>query len=119
MRCCDIPLREFKTLITIERSAWTTDSQGGRTVSWTAVAENIHSRMKPLTGTEAKVADRVAPRAVYSCYIRYRADEDGAPFYTPADRVICRGRYHDILHVVDYNMESKFIYMLLNEGALS
>jgi len=122
MRCCDLKISEFKERVTIERLSTTTDNQGGRVETWAAPdaqAAGISARIKPMSGSEAHLAERIAPRAVYECYIRYRADAYGAPYYTPADRLTWRGRTFDILHCVDHETESRFMYLLLNEGALS
>lgn len=122
MKCCDIKLAWFTQRVTIERLSTTRDNQGGREETWAAPdadAEDIFAWIRPLTGSEARQAERVSPSAVYECYIHYRADSNGAPYYTPADRLIWRGRTHNIIAAFDVESESLFMRLLLNEGALS
>lgn len=118
-KCCPFPRREMTERIVIERVTQTRDNQGGASDQWEVVGLNLAARIKPLSGAEARVAERVSPRATYSCFIWYRADAQGAPYYTPADRLTWRGRIFNIIHCVDFETESQYMYMLLVEGSLS
>lgn len=105
--------------VTIERLTRSADGQGGWTETWTAEATDIGAQVKPMSGAEARHAERVAPRAAYTCIIYYRADANGAPYYTPADRLTWRGRTYNILHTADMESQSRWLYILLNEGERS
>lgn len=122
MKCCDISISDFSERITVQERSQTPDGQGGFTDSWSAIdsdSTDISARVKPMSGAESRQAARVAPRATYIVHIYYRADGNGAPFYTPKHRVIWRGRTYNVLHTADVDSASLFMYVLLNEGELS
>lgn len=120
MKCCDIKTSSLTEHILVERRTQTRDTLGGLVDVWTAdPPEGVFAQIKPLSGTEAYVAHRIAPRANYHAILRYRADENGAPYYTPADRVVWRGRYFDLLSSIDIESESRWLQLFLVEGAPS
>jgi len=122
MKCCGISPSQLTERVTIQERVQTSDGQGGLTDSWQAVDSNsvdIAAQVKPMSGAEARHAMRIAPRATYTALIYYRPDLFGAPFYTPAHRLVWRGRTYNILHTADYQTRSIYMYLLLNEGDLS
>ena len=120
MKCCDLHAGMLSERVSLERRTRTADGYGGYTEAWQAdPALNLPVSLKPLSGTEAYVAMRIAPTATYQLYMRFRGDAQGNPYYTPADRVVHRGRYYNVLAVFDVEMRGQWISMLLNEGAPS
>lgn len=120
MKCCDIHAGMLRNRITIERRTTTADGYGGTTESWAAdPATPITAYFKALSGTEVYAAQRIAPRSRFRCIIRFRGDVSRNPYYTPNDRLVFRGRYYNILNVVDVEMRNRWIELLLNEGAPS
>jgi len=119
-KCCDIHAGMLTERVTFERLTRTPDGYGGTTETWVATpAGTVPVSLRPLSGTEAYRAMRIAPTATYRLYGRFVPDALGNPFYTPADRVLFQGRYFNILNVFDVEMAGRWIEMLLNEGALS
>ena len=117
MSCCDFHAGMLTERVTIERRLITPDGMGGSAESWAADPKKpIAANMRHLTGTEASVADRIAPTATVRCTIRFRGDADGNPYYTPSDRIIHRGRTFSILAAVNRRMEFKWLELLLQEG---
>lgn len=120
MKCCDIHVGMFRQRVALQRLTTSNDGYGGTTKTWTSdPATLVACDLKPLSGTESWRAMRVAPSATYRLYTHFRADGNGNPYYTPADRVLFQGRVFNILSVFDVEMEGKWLEMLLNEGALS
>lgn len=120
MICCDLHSGMLTERVTLERKTKVPDSIGGYADTWTPdPAYALPANVRPLSGTEAIVAQRVAPTATYRCAIRFRADAAGNPYYTPKDRLIHRGRTFGILYVFDRKMEHKWIELLLVEGRRS
>jgi SPP1 family predicted phage head-tail adaptor len=122
MNCCSISASDFTERVTIEELTRTADGQGGWTGVWASIdasSTNIAAKVRPMSGAEARHAMRVAPRAAYTVHMYYRADANGAPFYTPAHRLLWRGRVYNILHTADVESASIYMYLLLNEGELS
>lgn len=120
MRCCDITPAMLDQHISIERRTQTADGYGGLTDLWVAdPTDGVWAQIKPLSGTESSIAMRTAPRANYFALIYFRGDSYGAPYYTPSDRVIWRGRTFDVISVLDVDSESRWLQLFLVEGAPS
>lgn len=120
MKCCEMHAGLLTERVAIERLTNVPDGYGGYTREWTADPEGgVPASLRPLSGTEALRAQRISPSATYRLYIRFRADANGNPYYTPADRVMFQGRAFDILNLFDLEMQHRWIEMLLNEGKLS
>lgn len=120
MNCCDIHTGMLSERVTIERRTRSADGYGGYTETWQATPAGTQAvSLKPLSGSEAYRAMRIAPTATYQLLMRFRADGQGNPFYTPADRVVHRGRYYNILNVFDVEMRGQWMSMLLSEGTPS
>lgn len=120
MKCCEIHAGMLTERVYFQRRTRTPDGMGGYVETWSNVPdERVAVSLQPLSGTEAFRAMRVTPRATYRLYMRYRDNGSGHPFYTPADKVVYKGREFDILQVFNVEMADRWINMLLNEGALS
>ena len=117
MSCCDFHAGMLTERVLIERRTAVPDAVGGSVDVWAGDPPNAQAaEFRPLSGTEAAMAQRLAPTANYRCTIRFRAGTLGNPYYTPADRLIHRGRTFNILYVFDRKMEHRWIEMLLTEG---
>ena len=117
MGCCDFHSGMLSERVTLQRRTTTADGYGGTTEVWVAdptapVAANI----RYLSGTEAIVANRLAPTATVRCTVRFRGDADGNPYYTPGDRLLHRTRTFNILSVFNKDMEFRWMEMLITEG---
>lgn len=117
MKCCDLTTGMLTERVTIERLVTERDVYGGLTQTWLAdPATRIPAHLKALSGTEAFEAMRTSPRLTVNVFIRFRGDSFGAPYYTPADRLIHRNRYFNILAVQDVDFEGRWLKLLVNEG---
>lgn len=117
MACCGFHSGMLTERVTLERRTRSADGYGGFPDTWVADPTTpVAANMKPLSGTEAIVAQRIAPNAQYRCTIRFRPDAEGNPYYQPNDRLIHRGRTFNILYVLDKDMEHKWMELLIVEG---
>lgn len=120
MKCCDIHAGLLTERVTFQRQVRTPDGLGGYTERWEGAPNApLPASLRPLSGSEAYRAMRIAPTATYRLYTRFRGDANRNPYYTPAFRVMYQGRYFNILNVFDVEMQGRWLEMLLNEGALS
>jgi SPP1 family predicted phage head-tail adaptor len=103
--------------ITLQRVTRTQDSIGGTTETWADLL-TVWAHIKPLSGREMMDAQRVTPVTRYRAVIWWRGDANGAPFYTPADRVIWHGREYGIEGVVMLGRNERLELRLI-EGAVT
>lgn len=120
MKCCEVHAGMLTERVTFESQVRVPDGLGGFVETWSTDGQGrVPAFISPLSGTEAYRAMRIAPTATYRLYTRFKADANGQPYYTPAFRVVHKGRYYNILTAFDLEMQGRWIEMLLNEGALS
>ena len=65
---------ELDKQITIKRETRTSDGMGGDTVTLTTVASDLWAHVRPRSGKEIGVHDRVEAPAMYLFVVRYRDD---------------------------------------------
>lgn len=118
VQCCDITTAQLNTLITIERRTRTADGMGGWTESWVAdPVGGVWAKPDHLSGTERFEAGRIESTNLINFFIRYKADANGAPYYQATEtRIICRGRYYNVLSVVDLDLQKKWLRIFAQEG---
>lgn len=102
--------------ITLERRTRTPDGMGGFTEDWVVQAA-VWAQVMPLRGSERWEAMRVTADARMKVRIRWRGDENGQPFYTPADRLLWRGRIYNIESVTPWGGRQAFIEIGIVDGA--
>lgn len=119
MKCCaKYDARQLSAKVTIERKTQSADGMGGYTEAWAAdPAGGTWAMWKPLRGSERYQSMRLGPELRVLCVIRHRADGNGAPYYTAADRVTYQGRTYAIEAVID--VEDRFLELHLIEGRKS
>lgn len=117
MSCCTYHAGMLTERVVIERRVSAADGIGGTVDTWAGIPATPQGAMlRPLTGTEAVVAQRLAPTANYRAILRFRPDANGNPYYRPSDRLVHRARYFSILCVFDWQMKHRWIELLLQEG---
>lgn len=113
--CSKYSARDLRHRITIQRKSRTGDGLGGFVETWADLAE-VWAMWSPLSGSEQMRAMRTSPEQRIKAVIRWRGDASGAPYYTPADRVIYRGRTHGVVAVIDVDGAQEWLEMALIEG---
>ena len=117
MKCCDMHPGMLRTRITIERATRSSDGQGGFTTTWAEdPVGGVMASMRASAMPQIIHGQRVSPRAAVRAVIRFRDDGNGAPYYTPSDRVMANGREYSIESVVDVEFTRQWIEMTLIEG---
>ena len=120
MKCCDVTAKDLRSLIVIERETVTPDGQGGNTSVWAEdPSGGVWAKWKAVSGRDAYQAMRDAPLINVKATIRFRGDGNDAPYYSPADRVVYRGRYYAIQAVRDPDDRQKWLELDLVETSES
>lgn len=109
---------DLRSKITIQRKTRVADGAGGATEAWADVA-TVWAKWEPLRGSEMWRAQRISPLVQIKAAIRFRGDANGAPYYSIADRVLYRGRYHSVVAAIDPDDRQQWIELMLTEGAPS
>jgi SPP1 family predicted phage head-tail adaptor len=118
MKCCDIHSGMLNAQITIQRKARWIDSMGGSNDIWADEA-TIWAHWKGLSGGERWQAMRVSPHNRFRAIIRFKGDENDAPYYTAEDRVSYRGRIYAVESVIDMEDRQEWLELTLLEGGKS
>lgn len=118
VQCCDITTASLNTLIYIERRTRTADGQGGWIETWTADPESgVWAKIQNTSGTERYEAQRVESLNLVNFFVRFRGDALGAPYWNATNtRVRVRGRYFNVLAIVDLQMQKKWLRLYCQEG---
>jgi len=117
MNCTTICTNDLRHKVVIERFTETPDGMGGKVKNWTAdPAGGVWASLKNLTGTERWEAHRIMPGNLLRCFIRWRGDVSGNPYYSTQDRLIYNGRYYTILAIFDVEHRREFLQLDIQEG---
>lgn len=95
--------------ITIQRKTTTTDAYGGRTETWSAIA-NTRATVEPLSGSEQFRGLRLKNPVTHRFRFRYRNGITGA------DRIVFRNRVFNIRSVIDENENKRWLNVLAEEN---
>jgi SPP1 family predicted phage head-tail adaptor len=109
MKCCDITIGMLNQRISIYEKTQVSDSSGGRSTSWTLVAEPWCS-MKPLTGSERIRAETLTAQGMIRVLMRYRTDIDEAM------KAVHRGVEYQIRSIVNIEMADEWLEIMLEKG---
>lgn len=118
VQCCDITTASLTALVFVERRVRTADGQGGWTEAWVAdPPEGVWAKPTGLSGTERFEAQRNESTNLFTFILRFRADANGAPYWSAADtRIRARGRYYNVLSIVDMELRQKWLRFYVQEG---
>lgn len=114
--CSKYKAGDLRARIVIERKTNTADDYGGYTEGWAEdPAGGVWAAWKALSGREGYTGQREAPFVTVRAAIRFRGDANGAPYYTPKDRVTYRGREYGIKAVRDPDDRQRWLELDLVE----
>lgn len=119
MKCCEMHSGLLRFPIIIERVTETPDGAGGVTRAWAAdPAGGVYAFWEVKKGefqftAERAHGDRLVSYGRYRAVIRFRGDDNGAPYYTSADRVLFRGQYYNIEAVTDADGGQRWLELAL------
>jgi len=117
-KCGKYSAYDLRSRIKIERKTQTADGQGGFTETWEEISRSW-AKWMPLSGNETFQAMRVGSRVRVRAVVRFRGDQDGAPYYSAADRVQYKGRTYGIESVAPVEDANRFLELMLTESAPS
>lgn len=101
--------------IVIEAKTRVSNGSGGFTDTWASIG-TPDAYFAAESGREAYSADHMQSANKYRCIVPYRANGDGAPFYSSKHRVTYQGRVYGIDAVVDMSGRGVWLDMMLTEG---
>lgn len=104
--------------IAIQRKSRSADGMGGYTETWATVA-SVWASIKITAGGERYAAMQLSSNPRAKAVIRFRGDDNGAPYYSGSDRVLYRGRYWAIDSVIDPDGRQRWLELALIEGKAS
>lgn len=96
--------------INIEAPSKVSDSMGGFTETWTAIASSVPAAIWPTSANDIAQLNTTNLEVTHRIRIRYRSVIRGAW------RISWGGRYFAITSIVDPNMDHKFIDLLCRES---
>jgi SPP1 family predicted phage head-tail adaptor len=102
---------DLRHRLTLEELQREDDEGGGFTETWVEVAE-LWADLRPINGSEAVEADRLAGRVTHQVLLRYR------PGVQPAMRFRLGARLFHILSVIDVEERKRWLTCLCEEREL-
>lgn len=100
--------------VRIQQPTTVKDALGAPTQLWVDVA-TVWADIQPLSGREARIADRVAAEVTHQITVRYRSDLDD-PQAVVRMRVLFRGRIFSIHAALNDDEANVAIILLASEG---
>jgi len=121
VQCCDITTASLSVLIKIERRIRVADGQGGWNEGWIAdPAGGVWAMPRGMSGTERYEGQRMESTNLLSFIIRFRGNELGAPYWdATATRLFVRGRYYNVLSIIDLELKKKWLRLYVQEGDIT
>lgn len=105
----DFRIEALQERLTIQQPVDIADGMGGVTRSWQDVA-TVWGNLTPLTGRESVNADRLEAAVTHRVVLRYQSG------ITSAMRLSFAGRVFNIRSVMNWQEESLFLVLLVEEG---
>tara|TARA_R110000737_G_scaffold343955_1_gene370540 strand:- start:197 stop:544 length:348 start_codon:yes stop_codon:yes gene_type:complete len=97
--------------IAIERNARVSDGAGGYTASWAALADSpTRAAVKATSGSERYASGRTEAQAQFRCVTRYFEG------LLEADRIVFRGKAHNITFIDNVDMADRWLVISLSGG---
>lgn len=106
-----IRIGDLRHRLTLEVAARTDDDSGGAIETWMPAAE-VWAGVRPNSGSERELADRIAGRVTHEVWIRYRTD------VKPDMRFTAVGRFFEIRAVIDVDERRRLLKCLCEEREL-
>ncbi len=113
MKCCDLNSGMLRHKVTLERETLTTDSIGGDSSSWSTLAADVFTMIKPVSGNERFQAMRLETNLTHTIFMRYRSD------LTTKDRIDFNGRKFQIRFIKNVEERNKWLEIKAEEGPVN
>ncbi len=114
MKCCDINSGMLKEPVTFQRMTRTADGAGGQTQTWATVSgAPTRAYVRVASGNERFSHDRVEAVVKLKLTTRYNAS------ITEADRVLIRGRAHNIKLLNNIEFRNQWLEISVDGGVAS
>jgi SPP1 family predicted phage head-tail adaptor len=105
-KCCDITSGMLRTTVSVEAATRTSDGAGGYTTAWAArsgAPTRAHVQFK--SGSELMRSDRIEAKGSYRVTMRYNSG------VTESDRIVIKGRSHNIRAIDNVEMRDKWLIL--------
>ena len=114
MKCCDFNSGMLREAVTFQRMTRTSDGAGGQTQTWAAI-RGTPSRafIRAASGNERYAHDRVEAVVRLKLVTRYNSN------ITEADRVLIRGRAHNIKFLNNIEFRDHWLEISVDGGVAS
>jgi SPP1 family predicted phage head-tail adaptor len=114
MKCCDFNSGMLREAVTFQRMTRTTDGAGGQTQTWAAI-RGTPSRafVRAASGSERYAHDRVEAVVRLKLVTRYNSS------LTESDRVLIRGRAHNIKFLNNIEFRDQWLEISVDGGVAS
>jgi SPP1 family predicted phage head-tail adaptor len=111
LKCGKYSASDLREPVTFQRVTRTTDGVGGWSEAWATLAGSPSRAMvRQVSGSEAWRFDRINAEVALMVVTRY------FPGVTPADRVLIRGRAHNIRSVANLDFGDKWLEIAVSGG---
>lgn len=111
MKCCDMNAGMLREPVTFERKARVANGTGGWSETWSTVSGSAtRAHVKALSGYERLQSDRVEAGTRWRMVVRYFAG------LIEEDRVIIRGRAHNIRFINNMELRNRWLQIDLDGG---
>lgn len=102
---------DLRDRVSIEAASRTSDGGGGASVTWVKVAE-AWAAVRPVSGSESFIADRLEGRITHDIWLRYR------PGLDPGMRMTLGPRVFDLFAVFDPDGRQRWLHCQAGERDL-
>lgn len=114
MKCCDVNTGMLREPVTFQRMTRTSDGAGGQTQTWATVSgAPTRAYVRTASGSERYAHDRVEAIVRLKLVTRYNAS------LTEADRVLIRGRAHNIKLLNNLEFRNQWLEISVDGGVAS
>lgn len=111
LKCCDINSGKLKEPVTFQRKTLTSDGAGGMSQSWAAISgAPTRAYVMPVGGSERYASDRVEATVRLRLAVRYTS------LLLESDRVLIRGKVHNIRFLDDVEFANKWLQIDVDGG---
>lgn len=114
LKCCDINTGMLKEPVTFQRRTLVADGAGGQTETWAAIpATPSRAHVRPVGGSERWASDRTEAIVRLRLVTRYNAA------LREGDRVLIRGKAHNIRFLDNVEFRDKWLQIDVDGGVAS
>ena len=99
---------KLRQVIEVQEKTESLDANGTRTFTW-AKKLKVRAQVKALSGSQRLQSDRLENPISYKMIIRFNEVK-------PSDRVFYKGRYFNIIHIIDIDEQRRYLELSLDSG---